>query len=65
MTEETLNLKSEAEKYRFLYQTNKITREEAKEHIVPYIDAINKKQKELAKKYNQKVKQVTFISFVR
>ena len=65
MKEETLKLKQKAEEYRFLYQTNQITREIAKDNIIPYINAINKKAKEIAKKYNQKPKEVTFITFIR
>lgn len=65
MNDETLKLKQKAEEYRFLYQTNQISREIAKDNIVPYIDAINKKAKEIAKKYNQKPKEVTFITFIR
>ena len=42
-----------------------ITREEAREQIMPYLDAVNKRSKELAKKYNQKPKLVTFASYVR
>jgi len=65
MDYEISKLKSQAEEYRYLYQINQVTREEAKEYITPYINAINDKQKELAEKYNQKVKKVTFISFIR
>lgn len=66
MNEEVMMLKQEAEHYKFLYQTGQITREEAKEHITPYLDCVNNKAKELAKKYNmKKYKKVSFISFVR
>ena len=40
-------------------------REIAKEEITPYLDAVNEKAKELAKKYNQKYKAVNFSSFIR
>lgn len=65
MTDEVLQLKSEAEHYKFLYNIGKISRKEAKDHIEPYLKAVNDKAKELAKKYNQKYKEVTFNSFVR
>ena len=65
MTEETMKLKANAEYYRDLYRTGKCSREIAKEEITPYLDAVNEKAKELAKKYNQKYKAVNFSSFVR
>lgn len=65
MNNEVLKLKQKAEEYRFLYQTNQVSREEALNNIMPYINAINEKSKELAKKYNQKVKKVTFSTFTR
>lgn len=65
MNDEVLKLKQKAEEYRFLYKTNQITRDIAKNNIVPYINAINEKSKEIAKKYNQKPKKVTFITFIR
>lgn len=65
MNDEILKLKQIAEEYRFLYQTNQITRDIAKNNIMPYINAINEKSKEIAKKYNQKPKKVTFITFIR
>lgn len=57
--------KTRAEVARQLYRSGKITREEAKEQIMPYIDAVNARSKELAKKYNQKPKLVNFSSYVR
>ena len=65
MTLETFELKTKAEEYRFLYKTGQVSREEAKEVIMLYLDAINNKSKELAKKYNQKYKPVTLASFLR
>ena len=65
MTEEMMKLKANAEYYRDLYRTGKCSREIAKEEIAPYLDAVNEKAKELAKKYNQKYKSVNFSSFVR
>lgn len=65
MNEEVLILKLKAEEYRALYQMNICTREEAKENIMPYINLINNKSKEIAKKYNQKPKIVNFASYIR
>lgn len=42
-----------------------ITREQAKERIQPYLDAVNEKSKELCKKYKRKHKDVSFIGFIR
>ena len=47
-------LKNIADTYCDLYRLGKISREEAKEHIAPYLDYVNEKSKELAKKYNQR-----------
>ncbi|WP_136498825.1 hypothetical protein [Enterococcus faecalis] len=58
-------LKSVAENARSLYRSNLITREEAKERIEPFIEAYNKKSKEIAKKFNQKPKTISFVSFLR
>lgn len=58
-------LKSVAENARSLYRSNLITREEAKERIEPFIEAYNKKSKEIAKKFNQKPKTISIISFLR
>lgn len=59
------NLKNQAELYKYLYQTNQCTREQAKEMIIPYLDFCNEKSKELCKKYNQKHKEIGFSSYVR
>ncbi len=58
-------LQNQAERYRDLYRMGKITREEAKEKIMPYLDFVNNKSKELCKKYNQKHKKIIFSSYVR
>lgn len=58
-------LQNQAGRYRYLYRMGKITREEAKEKIMPYLDFVNNKSKELCKKYNQKHKQINFSSYVR
>ena len=65
MNDEVIELKLKAEYYRALYQANKCTREEAKENIMPYINLINNKSKEIAKKYNQKPKTVSFSAYIR
>lgn len=65
MSENIKELKTLAEIARANYRANIITREEAKEQIMPYIDAVNARSKELAKKYNQKPKLVNFSSYVR
>lgn len=63
--EEIREKREKAEYYRALYRSGTITREEAKENIMPYLDLVNKKAIEIAKKYNQKPKKVNFSSYVR
>ena len=58
-------LKSTAEYYCDLYRLGKIDKEKAKEYIMPYLDYVNVKSKELAKKYNQKHKEITFSYYIR
>lgn len=58
-------LKRQAEKAKVLYYNGHITREEAKAQIMPYINAVNERSKELAKKYNQRPKLVNFAGFMR
>lgn len=58
-------LQNQAERYRNLYRMGKITREEAKEKIMPYLDFVNNKSKKLCKKYNQRHKQINFSNYVR
>lgn len=65
MTDETLKLLNQADNIRYLYRIGTITREEAMRDTKPYLDAVNKKAEELAKKYNQKPKKITFNSFMR
>lgn len=59
------NLKLQAEQAKIKYKNNLITREEAKKEIQPFIDYANTKAVELAKKYNQKPRRISFISYVR
>lgn len=65
MKEETKALKAEAERGRQLYRSSLIDQSEAKKMITPYLDAINEKAVEIAKKYGMKPKKVQFRSFVR
>jgi hypothetical protein len=65
MTKETQLLLERAKKARILYQLGHISRSEAKQEIQPYIDYFNAKSKEIAKKYNQKPKLISFAVFVR
>lgn len=65
MTEEVLKLKLNAEYYRNLYRLGQCSREEAKDEILPYLNVVNKKAKELAKKYNQRYSPINFSYFVR
>lgn len=58
-------LKNKAERARIEYRNNLISREEAKKEIQPFIDYANKKAVELAKKYNQKPRKISFIAYVR
>ena len=58
-------LLKQAEIYRNLYRFGKVTREEAKEKIMPYLDFVNNKSKELSKKYNKKHKEITFSYYIR
>ena len=65
MNERMQLLKLKAEQYRDLYRLGKITREEAKNSIMPYLDEVNSKGREIAKKYNRKYRNITFSTFVR
>ena len=50
---------------RMKYRAGCISREEAKEQIAPYIEYVNNKSKEIAKKYNKKTKLMNFTSYIR
>lgn len=54
-----------AEEYKALLKNGHVSREEAKKHIMPYIDAFNKKSTEIAKKWNQRPRTITFAKFIR
>lgn len=58
-------LKKQADIAKMMYKTNRITRDEAKAEIQPYIDTFNETSKRIAKKYNQKVKVISFATFIR
>ncbi|MGF2053650.1 hypothetical protein [Vagococcus fluvialis] len=62
MNKELRNLAEEA---RRSYRSNLINRDEAVKQINPFIEAYNKKSKEIAKKYNQRPKTISVASFLR
>ena len=65
MNEEVTILKSEAEKAKILLWNGEIDLKEAKNKVKPYIDMVNEKSRELAKRYNQKPRLVSATSFLR
>jgi len=65
MNAEVVELKQRAEQGRYLYQIGEISQKEAKTRVMPYINAVNSKAKEIANKYNMRPKMVAFKSFVR
>ena len=65
MNKEINDLKETAEYARMLYRKGKFNIVVAKALINPYLDAVNAKAKELAKKYNQKPRKVSFYAYVR
>lgn len=54
-----------AEEYKALYRMKEVSREEAKEKIMPYIETFNNKSTEIAKKYGMKPKTISFAKFIR
>jgi hypothetical protein len=58
-------LKNEAEAGRALYRKGEIERKEALAMVNPYIEAVNAKSAEIAKKYNMRPKKVNATSFLR
>ena len=58
-------IKDKAERARFLYKTRQITREEAKQEILPYIELFNEKSKEVAKKHGMKPRLINFVGWIR
>lgn len=65
MSEEVERLRNRALTARIAYNLNHITREEAYQDIIPFIELYNKKAHEIAKKYNMRPKLMNFASFVR
>lgn len=65
MSEEVKVLKCRAEEGRMLYRSGSIDMEKVKAMIMPYLNAVNDKAKELAKKYHMRPRKVNFYSFVR
>lgn len=65
MKTEIEKLKSQAEIAKDKYRLGYISREEAKQLIMPFINVVNSRQIELAKKYHLKPKKVNFIGFIR
>lgn len=65
MSPEARELLVRAQKAKSLYSLKKITREQAKAEIDPYIQSFNEKSKTIAKKYNQKPKTISFTTFTR
>ena len=53
MTNETKQLRDQAEKGRMLYRSGNATMEEAKELVMPYINHFNNRSKELTSKIDQ------------
>ena len=58
-------IKEKAETARINYRIGLISREEAKFDILPYLSILNSKSKEIARKYNQKHRDVSFTEYVR
>lgn len=65
MTTTTKDLKEQAEIAKLFYKTGAYTREQAKAEIMPYINEFNKKSREIAKKYKQRPKTISFTSYIR
>lgn len=58
-------LKAQAEIARDEYRLGIIDRSEAKERIQPFLNAVNDKSVEIAKKYNQKPRKVNLNAYLR
>lgn len=54
-----------AEKGKILYNSGQISRNEAKEYIMPYLNMANERSAEIANKYNMKPKRISFNEFIR
>lgn len=62
---EIKELQARAEKAKAMYRIGQITREEASEEITPYLEAFNAKSIEIAKKYTQKPKKISLLTYLR
>lgn len=60
-----MNYRNCIEKIKLELLTGKITYDEAKIKLQPIIIEMNKKGKEIAKKFNQKFKPFTFVQLIR
>ena len=58
-------IKARAFEARDSYRAGFITRDEAKEMIMPFIKLYNEKSKQIAKKYNMKPRYISFVGFIR
>lgn len=65
MTQETQSLRQEAQEVKIKFYNGLISYDEAKKLVKPYIDAVNSKSRELAKKYNQKPRLVSVTGYLR
>lgn len=65
MTNDIKELKECAENARRLYRLGKFNIVVVKALIKSYLEAVNAKSIELAQKYNQKPKKVSFYAYVR
>lgn len=65
MNAEIQKVKNRAEEYRALYRAGSVSREIAKVEIMPYIDIFNSKSKEVAKKFKQQPRTISFVKFIR
>ena len=58
-------LKERAERYKALLSIGACTYEEARRNVDPYVNAVNAKAKEIAKKYNRRAPKLTPMAFLR
>ena len=68
MKEEEKNfeeLKLIAEHYKQLLKVGACSYEEARANVDPYVNAVNEKAKELAKKYNRRAPKLSPMAFLR
>lgn len=59
------SLRARAEEHKLLYKAGKISREEAKSGIMPFIDTFNEKSIKIAAKWQQKPKLIGLAGFLR